>query len=151
MSQTSRSLVEASTIVWANRVLIASAALFIYDSILNLPTEIRLYKFHSRYRRQLIPFIPLRNTSLVYQIVVICGISWVEFTPQRFLAQRNCLLWYSCELATECGTTSSSVSTQFFRSRMSHSSVTDGSTGAFRSCRPFNQYNRSKSIVIPRM
>ncbi|KAJ7495605.1 hypothetical protein FB451DRAFT_1214441 [Mycena latifolia] len=93
MPQAAMYTLDASTIIWANRALIAGAVIYIYDWSLALSTETLL--FSPRPRRALIAFIPLRYTSLLYQILVIVGIACSQFTP------RSCTVYDNVSLSID--------------------------------------------------
>ncbi|KAJ7458910.1 hypothetical protein FB451DRAFT_1272839 [Mycena latifolia] len=82
---------EASTIIWANRALIAGAVVYIYDSLLTFSLEVHLYGRRIR-RKLLVVFIPVRYASLLYQIVVVVGVAWYQFTARSCRVLDNVVL-----------------------------------------------------------
>jgi hypothetical protein len=59
--------------------------MYIYDCILTLSIEMQFYR-QRRNRHQLISLISLRYGSLLYQMVVIFGVTWFDFTLRVRLA-----------------------------------------------------------------
>ncbi|KAJ7622091.1 hypothetical protein FB45DRAFT_121697 [Roridomyces roridus] len=74
-----------SSLVWANRVMLAAAVLYFYDFGVTLPTEIELYQLVRKGGNLLgIIFLPTRYFSILYQILMLVGISLTRPTS------RNC-------------------------------------------------------------
>ncbi|KAJ7863333.1 hypothetical protein B0H14DRAFT_2738868 [Mycena olivaceomarginata] len=80
MSQTS-SPSPKSSVTLANHVLMAAAAIYIYDFVLTFPLELRFWR-RQHSRRLLRDLLPLRYPMLILQIFILVANSWIQVTPQ---------------------------------------------------------------------
>ncbi|KAJ7308627.1 hypothetical protein DFH08DRAFT_900422 [Mycena albidolilacea] len=80
MSQTS-SPSPKSSVILANHVLMAAAAIYIYDFVLTFPLELRFWR-RQHSRRLLRDLLPLRYPMLILQIFILVANSWTQATPQ---------------------------------------------------------------------
>ncbi|KAF7378279.1 hypothetical protein MSAN_00253300 [Mycena sanguinolenta] len=80
------------SVTWANYALVAAAVIYIYDCILTLALEVQLFQekiLKSGGWRLFLQMAPLRYLALVYQFIIIYGLTLAHITPQARTHARN--------------------------------------------------------------
>ncbi|KAJ6514423.1 hypothetical protein C8R47DRAFT_571937 [Mycena vitilis] len=75
--------VDDLAVTWANRALISSAAIFIYDFALTFTNEIELYRHSGRDHKLLWSFFALRYFPALYQFLMLFAVIFDNETVQR--------------------------------------------------------------------
>ncbi|KAJ7187539.1 hypothetical protein GGX14DRAFT_485433, partial [Mycena pura] len=94
---------EASSVVWASRVLVAAAVVFFYDFILTLPQEMTFHVSYLKHHRwwYYYAFLSLRYFPAIYQGVILLAVIRGDWVPKvrRLKTPKFCSTWDTLALS----------------------------------------------------
>ncbi|KAJ7501733.1 hypothetical protein B0H11DRAFT_2274967 [Mycena galericulata] len=76
---------DSGSVIWANRVLVSAAVIYLYDYVLTFSSEVELYQHSGRDRKLFWSFLALRYLPALYQLLMVASMVGGEPTLSRYL------------------------------------------------------------------